>query len=563
MANSEQVVKIDVQTKGATTAAKQLSGLGKVVSSLTKAFSKAFAFEKVANYIQSAAASSGKLDKELLVLRLALGKLKAAIGDAIAPLGAVFLPIVQKAVWAATRLVKAVGKVIAALFGQGDAAKDVAKSQGELSKTNENVKRSLAGFDEIDRLDADAGEETAVSAADNTLTPQLQAVVDQILSLLRPLQMIDFSPAVAAFGRLKEAIAPLQQTLFTGLNWAWHNLLVPLAAWTIEDLLPVFLETLAAALGVLNSVIVALQPAATWLWDTFLQPIAQWTGELAIQALQWLAEKLEVLSDWIGNNQKLVETFAIVLGSFAVAWGLVNSAVSIWQNVSKAASAVTSAFNLATSGTTGTMLLVSAAIAAVIAIVVLLVKNWDTVKATAIQVWEAIKSAWGSAWGWFKDKILDPLTNGFKSMVNGIIGFLNTLIAGVVGGINGIISLLNKLSFTVPDWVPGLGGKELGFSLKPVSTPQIPYLAQGAVLPANNPFLAVLGDQKRGVNVEAPLDTIKQALAEVLAVQENAGETTVNVNFTGSLAQLARVLKPQIDVETRRKGISLAKGAMF
>ena len=50
---------------------------------------------------------------------------------------------------------------------------------------------------------------------------------------------------------------------------------------------------------------------------------------------------------------------------------------------------------------------------------------------------------------------------------------------------------------------------------------------------------------------------------EVLAVQENAGETTVNVNFTGNLAQLARVLKPQIDVETRRKGLSLAKGAMF
>jgi hypothetical protein len=49
----------------------------------------------------------------------------------------------------------------------------------------------------------------------------------------------------------------------------------------------------------------------------------------------------------------------------------------------------------------------------------------------------------------------------------------------------------------------------------------------------------------------------------VLAVQENAGETTVNVNFTGNLAQLARVLKPQIDVETRRKGLSLAKGAMF
>ncbi len=529
MANSEQVVKIDVQTKGATTAAKQLSGLGKVVSSLTKAFSKAFAFEKVANYIQSAVASSGKLDKELLVLRLALGKLKAAIGDAIAPLGAVFLPIVQKAVWAATRLVKAVGKVIAALFGQGDAAKDVAKSQGELSKTNENVKRSLAGFDEIDRLDADAGEETAVSAADNTLTPQLQAVVDQILSLLRPLQMIDFSPAVAAFGRLKEAIAPLQQTLFTGLNWAWHNLLVPLAAWTIEDLLPVFLDTLAAALGVLNSVIVALQPAANWL-----------------------IERLRSIGNWISENPELAQKILLAAGAIAV----VNGVMGDFNILGGAAVKMMG-------GLTNPIGIVGAAMKTLGAALVLLITNWDGVKLAASKAWESVRSVWGGAAQWVAANVLTPLSYGFKDTVNGIIGFLNTLIAGVVGGINGIISVINKLSFTVPDWVPGVGGKELGFSLKPVSTPQIPYLAQGAVLPANNPFLAVLGDQKRGVNVEAPLDTIKQALAEVLAVQENAGETTVNVNFTGSLAQLARVLKPQIDVETRRKGISLAKGAMF
>lgn len=94
-------------------------------------------------------------------------------------------------------------------------------------------------------------------------------------------------------------------------------------------------------------------------------------------------------------------------------------------------------------------------------------------------------------------------------------------------------------------------------------TPSIPHLAKGTVIPPNAPFMAVLGDQKHGTNIEAPLETIKQALAEVLAMQDGAGETVVNVNFTGDLSQLARVLKPAIDTETRRKGGSLATGGTY
>ena len=68
-------------------------------------------------------------------------------------------------------------------------------------------------------------------------------------------------------------------------------------------------------------------------------------------------------------------------------------------------------------------------------------------------------------------------------------------------------------------------------------------------MPANRPFLAVVGDQKHGTNVEAPLATIQDALANVLARQ---GTGDINITFTGDLAQLARVLKPVIDKEGRR-----------
>lgn len=528
MANSEQVIQVNMNTDGVKSATEEL-------------------------------------DKELLVLRLSLGKLRVAIINAAAPLGAALLPALQKAVWAATRLVNKIGKVINALFGYSSASKNTAKAQEKLTHANEKVKKSLMGFDEINRLDTADSTETEDSpepAANDTLTPQLQGVVDKILSLTAPLKEIDFSPAVAAFGRLKAAISPITQTLFSGLEWAWHNLLVPLAAWTIEDLLPVFLNTLTSAFGVLNAVLIALRPLGDWLWESFLKPLGEWTGELILQALQWLAEKLDKVSQWIQNNRELVEGIALTVGKFAIAWLLANGALGTWNTLSKLATVGTSAFGGAMGFLNTPIKLITGAIGALIVAIVVLVKNWDTVKAVAIGVWESIKTAWAGAWSWFREKIIDPLTNGFKNMVNGIIGFLNALIGGVVSGVNGIVAVINKLSFQVPDWVPGLGGKSLGFQLNTVSTPQIPYLAKGAVLPANKPFLAVVGDQRNGTNVEAPLETIKHALSEVLALQDIGGETVVQVNFTGDLAQLARVLKPAIATETRRKGMSLAKGAV-
>jgi hypothetical protein len=91
-------------------------------------------------------------------------------------------------------------------------------------------------------------------------------------------------------------------------------------------------------------------------------------------------------------------------------------------------------------------------------------------------------------------------------------------------------------------------------------TPQIPYLATGAVIPPRAPFMAVLGDQRNGTNIEAPLDTIKQAVSDVIG--EGAIEVHNYLHFDGDLAQLGRMLKPVIDSEARRKGGSLAKGAV-
>ena len=181
----------------------------------------------------------------------------------------------------------------------------------------------------------------------------------------------------------------------------------------------------------------------------------------------------------------------------------------------------------------------------------LLVKNWDTVKAVASKVWDGIKQVWGNVSAWFKTKVLDPLSKGFKGVVNSIIGFLNGMISGLCSGINAAIKAINKLNVTVPDWVPGIGGKRFGFNLKTVSAPQIPYLAKGAVIPPNAPFLAMLGDQKHGTNIEAPLATIEKAVENVLRRNSSMSDERI-------IVLLSQILEAILGIELDGEMISRA-----
>lgn len=146
---------------------------------------------------------------------------------------------------------------------------------------------------------------------------------------------------------------------------------------------------------------------------------------------------------------------------------------------------------------------------------------------------------WNRAWEGVKEI--------FRGIWNRIVAILESAINLIIGGINWMIRQLNKIQIKAPDW---LGGGTIGFNIPAISTVSIPRLAQGAVIPPNREFLAVLGDQKRGTNVEAPLETIKQAFAEVLS-QNGSGEE-ITIKFTGDLATLARVLTPEITRQQRR-----------
>ena len=115
---------------------------------------------------------------------------------------------------------------------------------------------------------------------------------------------------------------------------------------------------------------------------------------------------------------------------------------------------------------------------------------------------------WKKAW--------QGLSNIFKGIINGIITIFEGMINFIVNGINVFVGGLD----IVVSAVGSIFGADWG--VPKIPTVSIPRLAQGAVIPPNREFLAVLGDQKHGTNIEAPLDTIKQAVAEVLA-QANIG----------------------------------------
>ena len=498
MANYDNTINLNIEGASLEAGVKAVGSLEKTVSRLSAVLTAAFAGEQFAQMAKSA----GVLQKELLVLRLAFGKLKVAIARAFAPIGQVVLPMINDLIFAAIRAVKYIGNIIAGLFGVESVSKAV-------SKAAEKTTRTLAGFDQIQRVgnNTDSLEESAEHLYKLSLEQKL--IVSKIKTLLDPLKKIDLSAAISAFGKLKEAIAPLTKQLFSGLEWVWYNIFVPMAKWSAESFLPNFLELLAAAMGALNQVIQAVKPHAIWLWEEYLQPLGKWAGEAVITAMQNLTQKLNGLGLWISENQPLVESITKVLLAFMAVW--VAGKIAHWLKEATPLSGFLSAL-------TGNVTSFSNA--------------FSLLGPAATAAWSAITGVFSGAGEWF------------KNIFNGVLSLFNGVLASVAQGMNHLVSGINSLGFTVPDWIPGMGGQSMGFALKSVSMPTIPLLAQGAVLPANKPFMAVVGDQKNGTNIEAPLTTIQEAVALVMEDQTAA----LMAGFEASVGVQQKILQAVLGI---------------
>lgn len=567
-----------------------------------------------------------------------LGDIKETAGGAVTRVLTVFLPALQSlcsVLSAVATYANKAAQAFANIFGQNKASaassasytSAAADSMDDLTDATTGAvaaskKLATFGFDQLQILSTnDSAGSAAGGAAASTggsVVPGVDGAdeageslswLEKCLKRLKATaKSIDTTNLTNSLDRLRKAAQPLKQGLFSGLEWAYTNVFEPLAKWTVQDVLPAFLNLLSGGLSLLSSVIEALKPLGGWLWDSFLQPIAGWTGGAVVSVLDGLASALEGISSWINKNTGAVRTAAVAAAAFCGVWALggiaefiVNAgsltaaikattvaliastaakvkdriaAVQLIAEWIKAklsidkgtASAVASA-SAANTATTATKAWgialklikvtgVIAAIAALIAIVVLLVKNWDKVKEVASKVWNGVKSVWSSAASWFKSKVLDPIKNGFKFFGNGIISYYEGIANLAIKAVNKIIGAVNKIKFNIPDWVPVIGGKKWGFNINTVKEVKLPRLADGAVFKGNDPYMAIVNDQKHGVNVESPLATIVEAMETALRTSDYSGSSTtdVNISFGGTLSALARVLNPYIEAETRRVG---------
>lgn len=538
----------------------------------------------------------------LNTLMAALAKATTYIASFIS---AIFGKTYQQSYQATQQLIDA--KV--AMGAYGDSAKKAAKDV-----------KGLAAIDEINTL----GAANANIAGTNNKIPQLVAppvdtsAVDSAMKSLvdrikRYFSDISFVPLINSFKNLKSAIVPIVNNLGKILKWFMDNILKPLTKWTIEDALPAFFNLLSGALRALNPILEVFMDLGAWLWDEFLQPIASWTGGVIVDALNGLANGLSKLGDWINENKPIVEIFAIVVGSFALAWGLVNAALAIWNGVGVIAAGVTTALGVAFEFATSKVGRTTLIIGAVIAIGVLLYKHWDEIKAKAIEVWDSIKEKfnqfkewlgnvfatdWSQKFGFLGDIINAYLANirnvfdSVKRIFGGIIdfiagvftgnwkrawqgvqdifgGIMNGLQAivkaplnGVIGLINAAISGLNKIklpSIDIP-FFGTVGG--WGFNIG-----KIPYLAKGGII--DSPTLAMVGEA--GKEAVVPLENNTQGL-DLLAdklLERLGGLNTPNressqqplqINLIYQGTKLAEMLIKDINKLNRAAGANLIIG---
>ena len=122
---------------------------------------------------------------------------------------------------------------------------------------------------------------------------------------------------------------------------------------------------------------------------------------------------------------------------------------------------------------------------------------WEDVSGIFVDLWEDIKGVWGTVATWFDEHVIQPIVGffedmweGLKGIINGILAGVETVVNGFVAAINWVIDGLNKISFDVPDWVPGIGGKTLGFNIKHVAEVSLPRLEKGGLVNAGQLFIA-------------------------------------------------------------------------
>ena len=242
-------------------------------------------------------------------------------------------------------------------------------------------------------------------------------IIDDILSHINGItkatadwaKTLDFTPLLSSVKNLLKSIRPLADKVGEGLEWFYKNVLLPLASYTIQDLIPAFLDTLKGVIDLLSGVIDAFKPAFDYFWNNVLKPLAEWTGGIVVDVLKSLGDVLSTIGQWLSEHAEGFSNFVIAFGTFVGAIKVIGAAVKVVEVLSGIFTFLSSIGGLSgVLSAVGTAIgtgPITVAIGAAIAAGVLLWKNWDTVKEKAGQLgkwinekWNGIKSSTSEAW---------------------------------------------------------------------------------------------------------------------------------------------------------------------
>ena len=593
----------------ATAVARTSKAVGQLGRRLAGIVSGALVFNLISSALRSVVNVMGTTIAKTNGVSTALGKLKGAAATAAAGLASALSPAIIGLLNLLTSLINGFLRLLSLLTGKSiSSMKQTAKginavgsAAGSTSKQADKAKRSLAGFDEIERLDAKTGSSGGANYNFDHIASPLGGITDKLKNFWSTFQTL-LAPSVAAWSAAWEQIRNAASAVWPEVQQAalafWNEGLSPLLTYLSGTFAPGVINAFSEAFapivgGVASTAIYVLADLFTWAcgigtdaingvlipaldlllqiwqdlmsgiktaWDTYGQPLMDGVI-LAFQNLEDLATLLwetivkpilqnliSVLQQlWSSHLKPLWDDILLLVASVA------NCLLDLWNNLlAPVAKWIIATFGPAFAEVFNAIAdVVGVAVGAIadaidLAVVVLrgltdflsavFRGNWDA-------AWQAIGNTVSTVW--------DKMTNAIKTAVNGIIGFINRMISAVVTGINAVINALNGLSFDLPDI---FGGGHVGFNISTLTAPQIPYLAQGAVIPANREFLAVLGDQSHGTNVEAPLDTIKQAVAEVMEDLQ-AGQMA---GFEAVVAVLREILSAVYGIELTDEDVGRA-----
>ncbi len=454
-----------------------------------------------------------------------------------------------------------------------ETAENIEEQTDNQKALNKEMKKTLAGFDDIQILSAETADNTSGGGLDIGLqgiggdfggTFDGSDYVDEIDSTLTAIMGV-VGMALAAIGCI---------LLFTG-NIAWGIGFIIAGASTFAVTMGTLKDDNIAqeTQNALSNAIILAGMVAIVL-GILLCMAQQWGIGIGLIVIGVSSIVTPIALNWDGIKEQLQTSFggwlvlggviAIVLGILLCftpflplgiglivlgAGAVVAPVVANWDAI---LNTITSTFNKIINWieTHGLAMLVlgcilcatGVALPVGLALIALGVKGMVQAKdptTNAIVYW--VKNAWNAVKNFWNANIAPIFTAAWwlaigKNCINGLIagfeGGINGIIMAFESMINWVVDALNKLSFDVPDWVPFIGGQNWGINIPRASFGRvsIPRLAQGAVIPPNREFIAVLGDQKRGTNIEAPLSTIQEAVAVVMddVVQSNiAGQEAI------------------------------------